>query len=271
MLVNGVQRWRSGRSCYRPAGETIDPRHYEVGSIVGDALAKAFVTAHHYSGSYPAARERFGLFQAGKLVGVAVFSIPMAGAVLDILPCPREQAVELGRFVLVDQVPSNGESWFVARCFELLRGAGYSGVVSFADPVERRDQAGNVVKRGHIGIIYQGTNGVYTGRSSARTLRLLPDGSVFSDRAASKLRSREKGWRYALEQLVAQGARSPRPEEDLTTWLSEVRATVTTSLRHPGNHRYVWALDRVGKKHLLPHLARRGIQPLPYPKITVAE
>ena len=36
------------------------------------------------------------------------------------------QAVELGRFVFLDQVGFNGESWLLARCFELLRRDGQS-------------------------------------------------------------------------------------------------------------------------------------------------
>lgn len=69
------QRWAQGRDSYRPAGEPIQTRLYEVAEL--DELdAKAFVVEHHYSRSYPAARWRFGLHRAGRLVGVAVFSGP---------------------------------------------------------------------------------------------------------------------------------------------------------------------------------------------------
>jgi hypothetical protein len=45
------------------------------------------------------------------------------------LPAGRHkaEAVELGRLVLLDDVPANGESWFIARAFELLRARGYTG------------------------------------------------------------------------------------------------------------------------------------------------
>ena len=55
---------------YRPAGEPIDPRRYEVAAIASDRTAKDFVLPHHYSGSYPAARFRFGLFRRAVLDGV---------------------------------------------------------------------------------------------------------------------------------------------------------------------------------------------------------
>jgi ABC-type sugar transport system ATPase subunit len=39
-----AQRWRTGRASYRPAGEPLNTRAYEVASIKGDAIARAFVT-----------------------------------------------------------------------------------------------------------------------------------------------------------------------------------------------------------------------------------
>ena len=70
----GNQRWRRGRAIYRPPAEPIRTANYEVIELPDDRLAKAFVVEHHYSGSYPAARWRFGLFYRGLLQGVAVFS-----------------------------------------------------------------------------------------------------------------------------------------------------------------------------------------------------
>jgi hypothetical protein len=97
---------------------------------------------------------------------------------------------------------------------------------------------------GHVGTIYQAFNGVYSGRSTPRTLRLLPDATVFSDRAAQKIRARERGWVYAVEQLVTHGAAAPRDGEDLGAWLRAALALVTRPVRHPGNYRYVWPLAR---------------------------
>jgi hypothetical protein len=236
------QRWRTGRASYRPAGEVINPSAYEVAPIPGDSEAKAFVLRHHYSGTYPAARWRFGLYRGAGLVGVAVFSHPCNDAVLtSVFPGPAREAVELGRFVLVDDVPSNGETWFLGRAFALLRREGLRGVVSFSDPVSRQDAAGRQVMPGHVGTIYQAHNGAYLGRSTPRTLRFLPDGSVFSARAAQKVRARERGWRYAVEQLV--GAGLPPPERDMGEWLRRSVASLR-KVRHPGNHRYAGAFRR---------------------------
>lgn len=163
------QRWRDHRDSYRPAGEVIDPHAYEVAPIADDRTPKAFVLAHHYSGSYPSARFRFGLYRGGALVGVAVYSHPCNDKVLtSVFPGQALASVELGRFVLLDDVPGNGETWFLARTFELLRAQGLAGVVSFSDPTPRATATGRVVFPGHIGTIYQAHNAVYLGRGTAR-------------------------------------------------------------------------------------------------------
>jgi hypothetical protein len=258
MITPVSQRWRDRRGTYRPAGEVIVTSHYEVAPVPDDRTARSFVEQHHYSGSYPAARERFGLYWGGLLVGVGVFSEPMQAKVLDALPCGRLEGVELGRLVLLDRVPGNGESWFIARCFELLYRDGYRGVVSFSDPVRRTALDGRVVLAGHIGNVYQASNAIYTGRGTARTLRLLPDGSVLSERALSKIRSGERGHDYAEAILVRHGAKPRRAGEDPRAWLASWLPKVTRAMRHPGNHKYLFGLDRRVRRHLPASL--------PYPK-----
>ena len=270
MITDVCQRWRERRTSYRPAGEVIDPRRYEVAPIATDTEARAFVLAHHYSGAYPAARRRVGLYQGAALVGVAVFSVPAQARALDVLPCDRAEAVELGRLVLLDGVPGNGESWFVARALDLLRADGFAGVLSYSDPVPRHTADGTLVKPGHRGVIYQALSAVYTGRATPRSLWLLPNGTVFSDRALSKLRAGERGWRYAVAQLVAAGAASPAAGEDLGTWARCELARIGRRQRHPGNHRYLLPLSRACRRALPVHLERRGLASLPYPRVVDA-
>jgi hypothetical protein len=268
VLTDRVQRWRSGRASYRPAGEPFDPRDYEVAPIPDDTTARAFVLAHHYSGSYPAARFRFGLFErGGDLVGVAVFSVPPRPEVTTAWFHGDPLAhVELGRFVLLDGVRANAESWTLARCFRALRREGVDGVVSFSDPAPRV-VGGHRLFGGHVGTIYQASNAVYAGRSRARTLRLLaagPDrGRAFSDRTAAKLRAADRGWEYAARQLVAAGADPPEATTPgaLRAWAARWVPRVTAPMRHPGNHRYLFALRRGA----LTGRARREARP--YPKL----
>jgi hypothetical protein len=260
MLTQINQRWRAGRPRYRPAGEPIRTQDYEVAEIPDDTTARRFVVEHHYSRSYPAAKERFGLYWHGELVGVAVFSVPCNSATLtNVFPHSAiGSLLELGRFILTDDVPGNGESWFKARCREILKRAAYVGIVSFADDIARTDSTGRQIFGGHIGTIYQASGGSFLGRGTGRTLRLLPDGRVFSDRAAQKIRAGEQGWKYAVKQLEAFGA-TPAPEDGAArrAWLKEWTARLTRPLRHPGALKYAWALDRAVK---LPPA-------LPYPKV----
>lgn len=250
------QRWRARRASYRPAGEVIDPRRYEVATIDLDAPVRAFVEAHHYSRSLPPTWRRFGLYQGPTLVGVAVFSVPMQKAVLR--PFPLDAAAELGRFVLLDEVPGNGETWFLARCLDRLRREGLAGVVAHSDPYPRPAADGALLFPGHVGTIYQASSATYAGRATPRTLHLFADGTSFSDRAASKIRKRDRGWRYAVGQLVAAGAEAPAPGADLGAWLRAWLPRVTRPLRHPGNHKYLLPLERAARRLLPP--------PLPFPK-----
>lgn len=256
--MRGNQRWHARRDSYRPSAEPICTLAHEVAPIADDATARAFVLEHHYSCSYPAARYRFGLYRHGRLAGVAVFSHPCSDRVItNVFPVPAVEAVELGRFVLLDEVEGNGETWFLARAFELLRREGLVGVVSFSDPVPRATAAGAVVFPGHLGTIYQAHNGCYLGRSTARTLRLLPDGTVLSSRSLQKIRAREQGWRYSAGLLESAGA-APLGEGDPRPWLATWLPRLTRTLRHPGNHRYAWPLER--------RLRRQLPEALPYPK-----
>jgi hypothetical protein len=261
--VNLAQRWLFGESFFRPANEPARAREFEVVRATSHRRAKEFVQAHHYSGSFPAARECFEVLHVptAQTVGVAVFSQPINNAALALLPGEPEGKLELGRFVLLDWVPGNAETMVLGACFQQLRHAGYLGVVSYSDPEPRHTASGAVVHPGHVGIIYQAHNGVYTGRSRARVLRLFPDGRVFSERAEAKIKALEKGWEYAARQLVAYGARPLELEVDwraagdgerkrAAAWVLHWRERLTQPLRHPGNHRYVWGLTRTMRRHL---------------------
>jgi len=258
LYLGFTQRWRERRDSYRPVGEPIRTAEYDVAAIADNATAKTFIVTHHYSGSYPAARFRFGLYRHGALVGVSVYSHPCSDQVLTtVFPSARD-SVELGRFILLDEIPSNAETWFLARTFELLRVEGLAGVVSFSDPFPRPRQDGTLVCPGHVGTIYQAHNGVYLGRSPGRRLLLLPDGHVLHQRALQKIRQRERGWRYAAGILEAHGAEPLSESEDPNLWLARWLPTIARGVQHPGNHKYAWALRRLWRKCLPPSM--------PYPK-----
>lgn len=259
------QRWRAGRHSWRHVREGgFDARHYRVEPI-DEPTARAWVVSNHYSASYPVASRRYGLFAADQLVGACVLGVPMSDRVLtNVFPDlqPVRDSLELSRLVLDDAVPGNGESWFLARVFAAEAERGLCGVVAFADPVPRRVD-GRVLFAGHTGHIYIASNATYLGRSTARTMTVLPDGAVLSARSAQKVRAGERGHQHVARQLVRLGATPRRPHTNAASWLADALAEVgAASVRHRGNHRYAFRLGRTAR---LRRRVRLGMSSEPRP------
>jgi len=253
------QRWTERHSTWRHLHDGgFDAARYRV-ERVPDAVAASYVRRHHYSGQPVAALQSYGLLEgtAKHLVGVAVLSVPVSRAVLaHAFPTlePYRESADLGRLVLADAVPANGESWLLAQVFRQAYLTGLRGIVSFADPVPRRTLTGELILPGHIGACYQAlANSLYTGRGTPRTLLLMPDGTVLNDRAVQKIRTQEPGHRYAEARLIAAGAHPRRADQDPNTWLAHaLLAAGVRRLRHHGPHRYCFPLGRSRERDRLP-------------------
>ena len=183
--------------------------------------------------------------------------------------------LELVRFVLLDDVGYRGETWFLARAFEIIRSSSVQkealahhggrylldhpveGVLAFSDPVPRTTASGRLVMPGHVGSIYQSKSGIYAGRGEAhKTNILMPDGSVIDKRQQSKLTSQETGAETVYLKLVQAGARPKRPIESWAAWLGDIKRRPPFRIQvHPGTHAFVWKL--AGK--------RRSLRPGDYP------
>lgn len=261
------QRWNDGGHTWRHTSEGgFDPSRYTVEPIDDDTTAKTFVTGHHYSGTYPAAKLRYGLYEQGRqLVGVLVFGIPTSTRALT-LPFPDlepyVESIELSRLVLLDKVPANAESWFIARCFANAAAHGIRGVVSFADPVPRIVD-GQVLFPGHVGTIYQASNAILCGRGTARTLTLLPDGTVLSARAMQKVRGQERGHDHVERRLRGHGAPIMLAGEQPAAWLTRALDDVgARKVRHRGNWRYCFPIGtRSQRRHVTLGLPRTDTYP----------
>jgi hypothetical protein len=138
----------------------------------------------------------------------------------------------------------------------------------FSDPLPRCRADGTLVMPGpyvlcSFGVIYQASNAVYTGCGTPRTLTLLPDGTVFSDRAAQKIRRQDCGHDYAERQLTRLGARPPRAGQNPATWLADALTTVhARKIRHPGCHRYAFPIGTRRQRAAV----TIGPRPAAYPK-----
>jgi|SRR5262245_22353278 len=263
------QRWQNRRHSWRHTSEGgFNSRLFDVAAI-SRADAVAFTERHHYAGKTGGILADFGLYQGGQLVGVAQLTNGgFKGVLTAAFPQlqPYVESAELGRLVLLDQVPANAESWFLAEAFRLAAARGLRGIVSFSDPVARRDAQGNVTMPGHVGTIYQASNATYTGRITPRTVWHLPSGEIFNEQAIGKIRQQKEGHEYAEQTLIDLGARPRRRRENPTDWWKRARAEAGCySSRHPGNHRYQFTLgDRRQRRSVIV-----GGEQLPYPKKSI--
>jgi hypothetical protein len=271
---DACQRWSPGglSSWRRPGDGGFDPSRYRVEPIADDTTAMNFILTHHYSGSKVAAVRRYGLYEQvdcglTELVGVAVLSNPTNVKVLtnpfpDLVP--YYESTELGRLVLLDRVPTNAESWFVARCFKMAYDSGIRAVVAHSDPVPRWDERGWLVMPGHWGCVYQALNMIKSGRTTRRTLAVFPDGVVLNDRTLQKIRQQEQGWQAAVKWLRARGAPPLVAGQDPARWLPEaLDGGGARPARHNGCHRYLLAL---GPNQRVRSRVRIIGEPEPYPK-----
>ena len=276
------QRWRNGLDYQAPT--TFDADEYFVESI-NKQMGIDFCEEHHYSNSYSVTRAQFGMFRQEDhaICGVAGFSVPMHNAVVaryvaDASVKGDGNAVELGRFVLLDEVGKNGESWFLGQSFRQIKDELplIDTVLAMSDPIPRKTLAGQLVMPGHIGGIYQAFNGRYVGRSSKTTKILTDSGHVVNARSLSKVRNLEDGYKGMIRKMTNKfGCRPPEPNENLRLWSKEVTANYRR-IKHPGNHVYVWAVGnnkekRESRKKFVPELPRPKLDLKWYAETKIAE
>tara|TARA_R100000700_G_C3135651_1_gene119234 strand:- start:158 stop:766 length:609 start_codon:yes stop_codon:yes gene_type:complete len=125
--------------------------------------AKPFVIKHHYShGAMKSPNPCFGLYDNQELIGVMLIATPCSESIRSFIFGKelKDHVKELHRLVLIDDTPSNTESWFISRCFKLCRVVRPDiwGLVSYADSTE-----------GHNGTIYRASNAIYSGMTSKTT------------------------------------------------------------------------------------------------------
>lgn len=254
METTRSQRWRERRALWATDFRTVDPRAYSV-DVIDQGVARAFIAAHHYLPTYPAAHLAVGLFgRRAALEGVAVFAVPATNAVVTRHTGFTDAAkgCVLARLILLDSVPQNGESFFCARAFRLLRRArpAIEAVVSYSDP-----------EAGHIGRVYAALSGAHRGISRPRAVLRIGNRTL-SERTLSKIRLGERGMDGAIDQIVREGLPGPAFGECPAAWLQRLqRDCLLTRHRHPGLFTYCFELTREARRK------GRTLPRLPYPKL----
>jgi hypothetical protein len=204
-------------------------RHFSIVPIEHSAAMEVIVRDHYLHRTAPCSYA-FGLFDADILVGVICYGTPSSAPLRGGI-CGKEEAsnvIELTRLWVSDECPKNSESYLIGNT---IRRIDKEIVVSFADPAA-----------GHVGIVYQATNWIYTGLSAKRTDwtvdGIAKHGQTLADKyTASEIREKY-GDRFCLR-------------------------------ARPRKHRYVFFnCDRRRKRELMRKLR---YQPVPYPKMNQEE
>jgi hypothetical protein len=191
------------------------------------AAARYACRRWHYSGTLPAGPlVRLGAWEAGRFIGVVVFSRGASNNLLDAYGLAPTAGAELTRVAL--RAHSAPVSRVVAVALRLLKRAnpGLRLVVSFADPAA-----------GHHGGIYQAGGWVYTGPTAPARAYRAPDGRLWHSRMVK---------RAGVSRVFGAPRRVWRPDQCILVAL-------------PGKHRYLKALDAAMAAQIAPRAQ-------PYPK-----
>ena len=197
---------------------------------IPSSIGKDFIKKHHYSHGVHNGPMCYGLFDSEEsLVGVCAFATPCSENVCSsVFGTELKRSVtELHRLVLLDEVPKNSESFFISKSLMLLKKdrPNYSAVLSFADSTE-----------GHLGIIYQASNFLYTGTSGKATFYLDSTGRL--------RHPRQNGINITKESANSKG------------WVA---------VKREGKFRYLYLLPD-NKKHKKELVSKLRFSILPYPK-----
>jgi hypothetical protein len=287
--VTVSERWREGMAGFVPNTGTDLEKDYEVEQI-GGKVAKCFVQRHHYLPNFPQIGAAYGLHtkRGGRLVGVAIWSNAARNSEVRYGRVKTNEIRDLSRLVLLDEVPGNAESFFVARaksryaryhqeCERTFGGSEREPsrlrvLLSMSDPVPVSDSEGNIILPGHIGNVYQALNAYYVGRSSPKTQLVTPGGHIIAGRGYSKvdawLRDDSKAGRGGEAMLDRLDALLPgfkkarrRSRKTTETLLKEPRWGLRIQ-HHPGNIVYAWLVG--GKSE-----NRNTLKRLPAPTVEI--
>lgn len=119
--------------------------------------AMDIVVSNHYLHRKAPCSIAFGLFLGDEIKGVICYGTPSSAPLRKGIAGEENacNVVELTRLWVADDVPKNGESYLIGRT---LKQCGKEIVVSYAE-----------IQQGHLGVVYQATNWIYTGLSAKRT------------------------------------------------------------------------------------------------------
>jgi hypothetical protein len=117
--------------------------------------ATKMVVENHYLHRRASTMFAYGLFDGEEMIGCVIYGKPASNALCVGVCGPEESSkvLELTRLWIKDGTPKNTESFLIGRSLRLLP-KDKDIIVSYAE-----------IGAGHIGVVYQATNWIYTGMS----------------------------------------------------------------------------------------------------------
>ena len=179
--------------------------------------AKKLVETHHYLHSLPGGTQlTFGVFLDNRLMGAVTLGAGPAYAHSLVEGASRRDCLTLTRLWLSDELPANSESRTISIVIRLLRKhTDLKFLLSYADPAHE-----------HLGTIYQATNWLYTGLSSAMPLYDLGNGITRHSRSVAQIFGT-----HSVKFLSQEGREVKR-------------------IPQPAKHRYIYFLDSSWRSRL---------------------
>jgi len=186
--------------------------------------AMNMVVEHHYLHRKAPASFCYGLFDSsGMMLGTVVYGKPASPSLCKGIAGPEEspRVIELTRLWIADITPKNAESYLIGNSLKLLPKE-FDIVVSFAE-----------IQAGHVGVVYQATNWLYTGKSD-RHVEYKLDG--VSGKHSRHLFDEHGGVNKAKEFYGDRLLKSERPRKHRYIMLRGSKARrkeLLTKLRYP--------------------------------------
>lgn len=117
--------------------------------------ATKMVVENHYLHRRASTMFAYGLFDGEEMIGCVIYGKPASNALCVGVCGPDESSkvLELTRLWIKDGTPKNTESFLIGRSLRMLPND-KDIIVSYAE-----------IGAGHIGVVYQATNWIYTGMS----------------------------------------------------------------------------------------------------------
>lgn len=153
-------------------------QHYHIEAISYKTAMDVVVEKHYLHRKCPCSFS-FGLFKGTSLLGVVVYGTPSSAPLRSGIAGIENSnnVLELTRLWVDDSVPKNGESFLIGNTIKLVD---KEIIVSYAQ-----------IDQGHIGVVYQATNWLYTGLSAKRTNWVVEGMDKHCQTLADKYSSKE--------------------------------------------------------------------------------